>query len=121
MPQRISGIVQLQVNGTIQDAKGSFDYNLGLPKREAVYNGAGQTIGFKEMPQTAFIEGEIIDRGSLDLKTLVIGDDLTVNLKLANGKSVVLHDAWFAGEGTASTEDANIKVRWEGKSAEEIS
>lgn len=117
---RIAGIIQLQVGGTIQDAKGSFDYNLGKPKREAVINANGQTIGHKEIPQTPFIEGEVIDRGSLDLSALVTGDNLTVNLALANGKMVVLRGAWFAGEGTASTEEASIKVRWEGTGAEEV-
>lgn len=117
---RIAGIIQLQVDGTIQDAKGSFDYNLGEPKREAVLNAAGQVVGYKETPQTPFIEGEVIDRGNLDLKALVSGRGLTVNLKLGNGKMVTLHDAFFAGEGTASTEDANIKVRWEGSGADEV-
>jgi hypothetical protein len=118
--QRRAGLIQLQVNGEIQDARGSFSYNLGRPKREAMV-GADRVHGYKEMPQVAFIEGAITDRGTLDLAALATGRDLTVTLSLANGKVIVLRDAWFAGEGTASTEEAEITVRWEGANAEEIS
>ena len=118
--QRRAGLIQLQVNGEIYDAKGSFSYNLGRPKREAM-PGSDGIHGYKETPQVAFIEGAITDRGTLDVAAVVSGRDLTVTLTLGNDKVIVLRDAWFAGEGTASTEDAEIAVRWEGASAEEIS
>lgn len=118
--QRRAGLIQLQINGEIQDAKGNFSYNLGRPKREAII-GADGVHGFKEMPQVCYIEGAITDRGNLDLAALASGRDLTVTLSMSNGKVVVLRDAWFAGEGSASTEESEIAVRWEGANAEEIS
>ncbi|HET9063675.1 MAG TPA: phage tail tube protein [Candidatus Binatia bacterium] len=118
--QRRAGLIQVQVNGEISDAKGSFTYNLGRPMREAIVGSDG-IHGYKETPQVAFIEGAITDRGTLDLATLVGGRDLTVSLTLGNGKLVVLRDAWFAGEGSGSTEEAEITVRWEGANAEEVS
>ncbi len=118
--QRRAGLIQLQVSGEIQDAKGSFTYNLGRPKREAIV-GSDSVHGYKEAPQIAYIEGAITDRGSLDVAALASGRDLTVTLSLANGKVIVLRDAWFAADGTASTEEAEIAVRWEGANAEEIS
>jgi hypothetical protein len=118
--QRRAGLIQLQVNGEIQDAKGNFTYNLGRPKREAVI-GADGVHGYKEMPQVAFIEGAITDRGTLDLAALQTGKDLTVTLTLGNGKLISLGEAWFAGEGGGSSEEAEIAVRWESKNAEEIS
>lgn len=48
--QRRAGLIQVQVNGEVQDAKGSFSYNLGRPKREAI-PGSDRVHGFKEMPQ----------------------------------------------------------------------
>jgi hypothetical protein len=117
--QRRAGTIQLKIGGEIQDAKGSFSYNLGAPKREGI-PGADTIHGYKETPQVAFIEGAITDRGTLDLAVLVKGTDLTVTLDLANGKTVVLRDAWYAGDGTVTTEEAEIGVRWEGTSAEEI-
>lgn len=119
MSQRRAGILYLKIDGTTFDAKGNFTYNLGKPKREAVV-GADAVHGFKETPQVAFIEGEITDRGDLDLEKLVQLDDITATLELANGKVVVLRNAWYAGDGNAQTEEANIQLRLEGKSGEEV-
>jgi hypothetical protein len=118
--QRRGGIIFLKVNGTIQDAKGNFTYNLGAPKRDAII-GADAVHGFKEVPQVAFVEGEITDRRGLDLEALVKTEDATITLELANGKVIVLREAWYASEGTGNTEEGNIAVRFEGKSGEEIS
>jgi hypothetical protein len=119
MSQRRAGIIQIQVQGEIMDAKGSFSYNLGREKRESIV-GADRIHGYKAMPQPAFIEGEITDRQTLDLDKLVSATEVTVTLQLANSKVIVLRDAFFAAEGTGNTEDANIQVRWEGASADEV-
>jgi hypothetical protein len=116
---RRGGIIQFQVNGVLQDAKGNFTYNLGRPKREAII-GADGVHGYKETPQVAFVEGEITDRGALDLDGLTRVDGATVTLELANGKVISLRDAYFAAEGTGNTDEGNIGVRFEGSSAEEI-
>lgn len=118
--QRRAGLIQLQVNGEILDAKGAFTYGLGRPKRESI-PGSDGIHGYKEMPQVAFIEGAITDRGTLDLAAIVTGRDLTVTLTLGNDKVIVLRDAWYAAEGTGSTEEGEIAVRWEGANAEEVS
>ena len=120
MPQnRRGGIIFLQIDGETLDAKGNFTYNLGRPMREAVV-GHDNVHGYKEVPQVAFIEGEITDRGTLDLSGVLQADEVTVTLNLANGKTVVLRDAWFSGEGTGNTEEGNVAVRFEGRDAEEI-
>jgi hypothetical protein len=118
--QRRAGIIQLQVDGEILDAKGNFTYNIGRPKREAILGSDGAVHGFKETVQVPFIEGEITDRGDLDVEALIGMTDGTVTLSLANGKTIVLRSAWYAGEGTGNTEEANIPVRWEGKNGEEL-
>lgn len=120
MSQRRGGIIQVQVNGEIYDAKGNWTYNLGRPKREAII-GADTVHGYKETPQVAFIEGEITDRGSLDLDALVRVSLSTITLELANGKVIVLQEGWYAGEGTGNSEEGNIAVRFEGVTAEEVS
>lgn len=116
---RRGGIMYLKVNGEIYDAKGSFTYNLGKPKNEAIL-GADGVHGYKSTPQVPFIEGEITDRASLDLAGLCEIDNATITLELANGKVVTLRDAWFAGDGTGNTEEGNIGVRFEGLSADEV-
>lgn len=118
--QRVGGIIELKVNGSIYPAKGNFTYNLGRNRREGVV-GADTVHGYKETPQIPFIEGEITDRADMSLTDLLTLKDATAYLRLANGKLVVLKDAWYAGEGTGNTEEGNIAFRLEGMSAEEVS
>lgn len=117
---RRAGTIFFKVDSTQYDAKGSFNYNLGADKREAII-GADKVHGFKETKQVAFIEGEITDRADLDVQKLLELDDVTVTLELANGKTILLRNAWFAGDGNIGTDEANIAVRFEGQSAEEVS
>jgi hypothetical protein len=117
--QRRAGLIQLLVQGVVMDAVGSFTYNLGRPKRETM-PGSDGIHGFKETPQPAFIEGKIRDRGTHDLALLSTAVAQTVTLTLGNNKVIVLRDGWFAGDGNASTEEAEIEVRWEGANAEEV-
>jgi hypothetical protein len=119
MARRVGGVIFLKVGSTLYDAKGSFTYNLGKYKREAVL-GQSKTLGYKEIPQIAFIEGSITDSEDLDLKQLVETKDLTITLELANGKTVSLRDAWFAADGNVTTEEGEIEVRFEGIDAEEV-
>ncbi|MGD9664620.1 MAG: phage tail tube protein [Novosphingobium sp.] len=116
---RRGGTIFLKINGEIYFAKGSFTYNLGAPKRDAII-GADAIHGYKEVPQIPFIEGEITDNPSLDLDALARLENATVTLELANGKVITLRDAWHAGEGTGNTEEGNIAVRFEGMSADEV-
>ena len=117
--QRKGGIIQLQVDGEILEAKGNFSYNLGRPEREPIL-GADTVHGYMEKPRVAFVEGEITDRGNLNLANLSQLTDVTVTLTLANGKVFVLRDAWSAGEWSGNTDEGNISVRFEGIGAEEV-
>lgn len=119
MSKRLAGLLELAINGTLYQAKGNFTYDLGIPKREAIV-GADRVHGYKEMAKTPFIEGEITDASDLNLASFFQIEGATVTLKLANGKTVMLREAWYAGDGKAQTEEANIEARFEGMSAEEI-
>jgi hypothetical protein len=119
--RRLAGILTLRENGIAHSAKGEFSYNLGVPKRTSIV-GMDTVHGFKEEPQVGFVEGEITDHVGVDLKKLCAGEGLTITLELANGKVIVLTEAWYAGEGTVSTGEANIAVRYEcpGENAQEF-
>ena len=119
MKNIIAGKIYFKVNGELQNAKGSFTYNLGADKLEGIV-GADGVHGAKSMPQIPFIEGKITDRPDLDLQSLITLNDTTVTLELANGKNIVLRNAWYANEGSVETEEAEIPVRFEGISAEEV-
>jgi hypothetical protein len=109
---RVGGIIRVTVDGTEVRAKGEFTYNLGLPKNESVI-GAGSVHGYKSTPQAAYVEGEVTDTNDLDLVALVSVTNSTIILELANGKSVVLRQAYYAGDGEGTTGEGAVKVRWE--------
>ena len=111
---RRAGLLYLQFDGVMQEAKGDFTYNLGNPKREPLI-GADGTHGYKETPQVSFIEGAITDSQTLKLDELTTIDGATITLNLANGKTIVLSNAWYAGEGSPSTAEAEIGVRFESR------
>lgn len=108
---RIGGIIEVKVNGALFSAKGSWTYNLGKGKKEAVI-GSDSTHGYKEMPQEAMIEGAISDNEDLDLTSLVEIVDATVTLTLATGKIIVLRDAFYAADGNVTTEEGEIEAKF---------
>lgn len=116
---KVAGVITLKIDGKQYPAKGNFTYNLGTPKREAVM-GADGFHGFKETPQVAYVEGEITDRMDIDLKSFVETEDATILLQMANGKSVVFRNAYYAGDGNGETEEGKIGIRFEAPSGEEI-
>lgn len=117
--QRRAGLISFNVDGVQYDAKGSFEIGFGVPKREAIIGSDG-VHGFKETPQVPYISGAITDRGNLDLKTLFALKGVTVTLEESNGKASVLRNAWYAGDGKKTTEEAEVDVRFEGQSASEV-
>jgi hypothetical protein len=119
MERRVGGIIFLKSDGELFDAKGEFTYNLGVPKKEGVV-GADTVHGYKETPQLPFIEGAITDRKDLDSEKLRKIKDATVTLELANGKVIVIREAWEASDGTGSSEEGELEVRFEGIRGEEI-
>lgn len=116
---RKGGIIEVKVDGKLYSAKGSFTYNHGAPKRDAIV-GADVVHGYKEMPQVSFVEGEITDSQDLDVPALKAIKNATVTLSLANGKVFVLKNAWYASEGDVETEEGNIGFRFEGMNGDEV-
>lgn len=119
MGNRRAGIAYFKVDSKQYDVKGNFTYNLGKPKREGIVGHDG-VHGYKELPQIPFIEGEITDNKDIDLEKFLELDGVTVTLELANGKTILLRDAWNASDGNGESEDGKIAVRFEGISAEEV-
>ena len=116
----IGGIFNLKINGTLYTAKGDYTYSLGLPKHEAVLSSSGTVAGFKVTATVPHIEGEITDRGDLDVKTLLGLRDGVITLELINGKVIMLSGAHSASDGEISTSEGNIKIRYEGVQADEV-
>lgn len=114
---RVGGLISIAVNGTRLDAVGSFDWNEGTPIKTGMV-GHDRVHGFQELPSIPFIEGEIRVTPTTNVRAIKQTRDATVTLELPSGQTVVLRGAWFAGEGTASTEEGNMAARFEGLSCD---
>ncbi len=111
-PNRVrAGLLAIKVDGKRYDAVGNFTWNLGKPLR-ATLTGATGVDGYSETAQAAFIEGEIRDGSNIDIEALVTADNITATLEMANGKTLVLANAWYEGEGTGNTQEGNFPVRF---------
>jgi len=116
---KLGGQIFVKADGAQYRAKGDWTFNLGQGMREAIV-GSDSVHGYSEKPQVPFIEGVITDTGTLNMTELLNLTDATITLELNNGKIIALNSAWFAGEGSGTTEQAEITARFEGLSAEEI-
>ena len=120
MSNRKAGIIIFKIGGIQRQAKGSFTYNFGKPKRDAIV-GHDTVHGYKELPQVSQIQGIITDASDLDVATDILDiTNTTITLELANGKVFVLRNAWYSGEGNITTEEAEIEVQFQGLSGTEI-
>ena len=121
MSQRRAGIIAFKINGTLYDVKGSVTYGLGKETREAIV-GHDRVHGFKSMPTVPFAECEFSDSADLSLDALAAMEDVSIAIELNNGKVFALREAWMTNSDGLSvgTEEGNVAVRFEGKSAEEI-
>lgn len=117
--QRVGGTVFVKVDGTQYKVKGSWTYNLGQPMREEVV-GSDSVHGYTEKPQAPYISGAITDDSETDLKSLLNITGATIQMELANNKIIVLEQAFFSGEGSGTTEEGEVEVKFVGISAEEI-
>lgn len=115
---RKGGIIYLKLNGVQRDATGVFTAHPGTPKREMVV-GADSVHGYTEVPQPAYIDGEITKDSGFTIAELnnFMGN---VMLQLGDGTVLLLRDGVSTSEGTYMTEKGNIKFRVEGKELEEV-
>ena len=119
---RKGGLIEVTVDGSRLSVKGAVDYGLGKPVREAIVGHDGQVHGYKETFVAPFIELEITDSEELSLDQLANVTDSTIVVSLANGKGFAIRNAWCVNQDGlgGNSEEGAIKLRFEGKSAEEI-
>ena len=117
--RRVGGILFLKIDGERFQAKGEFTYNINPTKRESVV-GQDEVHGFSETPKVQFIEGSITDNDELDLPNFLSIRDATVTLELANGKVIILREAFYAADGDVTSSQGEIQVRFEGLDGDEI-
>lgn len=113
-------IVGLSSGGKRFRLKGVWTYNLGGMDRKVIMGHDGP-VGYSENPRPPGCEGEITDHPSFDVvQELYNFKDKPLILELRNGKTILFEGAWFEGDGTISTDEANIKARFGCMRAKEI-
>tara|TARA_Y100000310_G_scaffold344838_1_gene459889 strand:- start:10921 stop:11280 length:360 start_codon:yes stop_codon:yes gene_type:complete len=118
MSQRRAGVIQVQANGEKLDAKGNFSINMGIPVKEPIMGAGGELQGYKEVPQPGYIEGEITDSKKITISKLQNLEDATVTIRYGSGKVVMCSEAFYSHEGTFTTEEAAVPVKFCGQMQE---
>lgn len=110
---RIAGTAFFTIDRTSYLARGDFSYSCALVTRESV-GGIDGVHGYNEKPHVPFIEGTLTNSGGLDVRALNSLTDTTVQLQLANGKTVVGRDMWSIDSNDVGVDDGKVKFRVEG-------
>jgi hypothetical protein len=116
---RIAGVAYLKVDGEQIELKGSFKYQINTVKREPLVGQSG-VVGFKEMPAAPHIAGEVFDMPGTRVRRLEDIVDATVQLELANGKTIVLRGAWWEDASEVDTEGGSYPVKFCGLEGFEV-
>lgn len=116
---RLGGIMYFKVNGVQHSASGNFTFNTGQNKREAKVTNDG-VPGYISRKQAAYIDGMIVNTPDLDLIAFVNLRSETITLELANGKTMVMPNAFYTADGDGTSEEAEVQVRFEAESMQEI-
>lgn len=111
----IAGTPILRITGQGIDStsfrvSGSVSIKRGVTSREPI-----DGVGYTENESNSYIEAEIYDSCDLDLEALdniCGGEDNFVTVRLKNGKSYTLREAWLANEAVTNDE-GKIAVRFE--------
>jgi hypothetical protein len=114
------GLLNISADGANYTAEGDFEYNLGLPVKEAVLDSAGKVIDYIEKAQVNFIKGKIYVTKKDSIVDILGKKGFTAILELPNGKSIVLSKAWNQSDGTVSTEKNTMELHLVGLKAQEI-
>ena len=116
----IGGRFTFSCDGITYYAQGVFKYGGGFNKRETILHSQG-VAGYKETPVAPFISGELIDDGSFPVDQLAQVSSSTITLDLANGKQIVLRNAYSTNDnGLEIDTDGKITVKFEGVTLEEV-
>jgi hypothetical protein len=110
---RIAGIASVTVDGLSYLLQGELEWSPSTVTRETMA-GEDQIHGYKEMPVSGYISMVLRDTGGLAVEDFNQMTDVTVNIQLANGKSVVGNNMWTVKEQEVKSTEATFPVRFEG-------
>lgn len=108
---RIAGVATVRIDGAQMALKGKFKYQINRVKRERLVGQDG-VHGYKEMPEAPHITGEVMDMPGTRVRRLEDIVNATIQLDLANGKTIVLRNAWWEDASEVDTEEGSYPVKF---------
>ena len=119
MANALAGTATIAVDGRNYLLEGSFRYSPSRANRETL-TGMDGVHGYKETPVAGFMSATLRDTQGLSVSDLNAMTNVTVTVQLANGKVVVMRNAWTAGVQEVDSVDGKVDVRWEGPQVLEL-
>ena len=110
----IGGTAYLKIDGSQKTLAGSWSVSPTKSVKTGVVGLSG-VAGFTEAPRIPYMEGSLIDNGSLSISELEAIKSATITLELINGKTYVGQEMFLAGEPTYDAATGEVSVRFEGK------
>ena len=115
MSNAIAGTVTLTgPNGKIS-VKGSVTASFWDSEKESL-SGVDGVHGYKKTFVAPFIEVTASTTSELNINEIVLADNETIQIDMANGKTGLLNSAWLTTRPELSPEEGEVTLRWEGKS-----
>ena len=116
----IGGTAYLQVNGQRHTLGGAWSV-YPTEKVKTGVAGLDGPAGYTEAPRIPYMEGTLIDNGSLSIADLEAITDATITLELVTGKTYIGQEMYLAGEPGHDAATGEVStVRFEGKKIVEM-
>lgn len=116
---RIAGTAYVKVDAEQIPIKGKWKYQVNTVKRETIV-GQDAVHGYKEMPVAPFVQGDVTDMPGTLVKRFEAVRDATITLHLANGKTILIRNAWWEDTSEVDSEEGTYPVKFSGLSGEEL-
>lgn len=117
--RRIGGTCYLKIDGTQYALRGNLEISPNLSTRSGVA-GMDGIHGYTEKPKVPYVSGDLTDLGGLSITTLHAIDDATITVELANGKTYVLSNAWYADDPNIKADEGTVPFKFEGVDCKEM-
>jgi hypothetical protein len=119
MAKPVGGKVFVKVDGELLFVRGNVTTNIGQQVMRESVVGVDQVHGYTEKAIVPFIQCDITEKPEFPLSKINAVTDSTVTAELADGRTLILRNAWHVGEPERNPEEGSITVRFEGLSGEE--
>ena len=120
MAKPVGGRVYIKVDGQQLAVRGNVTSNVGQTMTRETVTGADSVHGYTETPVAPYIQCDITERPQFSLAALNGVTEATVTAELADGRTLILRDAWQVGDLERNASEGSIgSLRFDGLSGEE--